>query len=104
MEQLKARNTGEFHALDIAPAVTRALTKLSAFRWRHFIPELSQVPFPNMRFGHGQIEFAPANAEVRTIPIDCDRAALESPFQAGKRLAYRSLARNRLKDRLLRRQ
>lgn len=84
MDQLNARKEGAFYAVEIPPAVTRALTKLSAFRWRYFIPELTQVPLPNMRTGSGKVEFDPATAQVQLTRLDCDKAALESFFPIGK--------------------
>jgi hypothetical protein len=84
MEQLKARKEGDLYAVDIPPDVTRALTKLSAFRWRYFIPELVRVAFPTIRTGPGKEGFDPAAAAVQSTRIDCDRAALESFFPLGK--------------------
>ncbi len=84
MEQLKARKEGDLYAVDIPPDVTRALTKLSAFRWRYFIPELIQVAFPTIRTGPGKEGFDPAAAAVQSTRIDCDKAALESFFPLGK--------------------
>jgi len=84
MDRLKARKEGAFYAVDIPPAVTRALTKLSAFRWRHFIPELTQVALPNMRTGPGKVQFDPTAAQVQLTRLDCDKAALESFFPMGK--------------------
>jgi len=84
MDQRKARKEGAFYAIDIPADVTRALMKLSAFRWRHFIPELTQVPLPKMRTGPGKVEFDPTAAQVQLTRLDCDKAALESFFPIGK--------------------
>lgn len=84
MEQLKARREGNLYAVDIPPDVTRALTKLSLFRWRYFIPELSQIAFPTIRTGPGKEGFDPAAAAIQSTRIDCDRTALASFFPLGK--------------------
>lgn len=84
MAQLNARREGQGYAIDIPPAIASGLTKLGAFRWRYFIPELARFALPAMRVDAGRIGFDPAPAAVQSVRLECDKAALASFFPIGR--------------------